>query len=224
MKPLAADREVRERVRHILDSPSLNVSREEIREMAEQVIMSLRGDMSISHIQIYQELSGLAKFIESARNEIITIRPNDIGTTHIPNATDELGAIVGATEEATGSILDACENIEKLMPSMSPDIAAKVLISITRIYEACNFQDLTGQRISKVVNTLQIIDKRVAELLSAFSDKDFAGIQAVQPMQAGPKAAGSPASRTDSDLLHGPQLPEEAKRQAEIDAILASFN
>ena len=224
MKPLAAEREVKERVRHILDAPHLNISRDEIREMAEKVITSLRGDMSIAHIQLYEELSGLAKFIETARQEISLIQPTDIGNTHIPNATDELGAIVGATEEATGIILDSCEKIEKLMPTMDEKTAESVLTSVTKIYEACNFQDLTGQRISKVVHTLDIIDKRVGDLLAAFSDKDFKFVLADTKTKKENAAGKSPAQMSESDLLHGPQLPDEAKRQAEIDAILASFN
>ncbi|MCX8506837.1 MAG: protein phosphatase CheZ [Alphaproteobacteria bacterium] len=225
MKPLAAEREVKERVRHILDAPSLNVTRDEIREMAEKVIASLRGDMSVAHIQLYDELSGLAKFIETARREISLIQPTDISKTHIPNATDELGAIVGATEEATGTILDSCEKIEKLAPNMSDETAQKMLALVTKIYEACNFQDLTGQRISKVVHTLDIIDKRVADLLAAFSDKDNKFVLADTKPKAENKPSNiAPAQMSESDLLHGPQLPEEAKRQAEIDAILASFN
>ena len=224
MKPLAAEREVKEKVRHILDAPSLNVSRDEIREMAENVIASLRGDVSVAHIQLYEELSSLAKFIENARHEITSIQPTDIANTHIPSATVELGAIVGATEEATGIILDSCEKIEKLMPTMTPDAAENVLASVTKIYEACNFQDLTGQRISKVVHTLDIIDKRVGDLLAAFSDKDFKFVLADTKSKAENAQGTSPAKMSESDLLHGPQLPDEAKRQAEIDAILASFN
>lgn len=235
MKPLAADHEVRERVRHILDAPNLGISREEIQQMAEQIIVSLHGDLTLSHIQLHHELSALAKFIEDARREVNSIRPSDIADTHIPNATDELGAIVGATEEATSTILDSCEKIEKLGEKMPKEVATEVLGSITRIYEACNFQDLTGQRIRKVVNTLEIIDKKVNDLIAAFSDKDFSFTKPVTdtaPGSPGSQGSGAPPPKTetppskmaDSDLLHGPQLPEEAKRQAEIDAILASFN
>ena len=46
--------------------------------------------------------------------------------------------------------------------------------TIMRIYEACNFQDLTGQRINKVVRALSFIEERVESMLSVWHKADLA--------------------------------------------------
>ncbi len=91
----------------------------------------------------------------------------------------------------------------------------------TEVYEACGFQDITGQRISKVVGALQAIDRKVARILAAFGDRrtDATG----HPGRLAELSADlSPDRRPDlpADLLAGPQLPELAMDQGDIDRLL----
>ncbi|HVM82145.1 MAG TPA: protein phosphatase CheZ [Stellaceae bacterium] len=182
----------------------------DIAAVVEAVMKSLAGDVSLAEFQLYHELEHLADYIQSAKREIAAIRPDDIRSRDIPMATDELDAVVDATAEATGAILDAAETLERMADAM-PE-GDKVREIATRIYEACNFQDVTGQRITKVVRTLKHIEQKIDALLSAFGD--------------GFKGASEPAEEAlppgdERRLLHGPQLPEEANKQDEIDAIFA---
>jgi chemotaxis protein CheZ len=85
---------------------------------------------------------------------------------------------------------------------------------VTRIYEACNFQDITGQRISKVVATLKTIETRLVSLAAAVGHGGGAAAKAGKP---GPQDGAKPS---DADLLNGPQLPQNAKKQDEVDALL----
>jgi chemotaxis protein CheZ len=202
-----------------LQSRGEQVSPAEITAIVETVMARLAGDLTAQDLKVYAELEALARFIQTARTEIAAVRPQDIGTQDIPLATDELDAVVGATEEATGTILDAAEALSSLTASLPPEAAAQITAAVTRIYEACNFQDITGQRISKVVKTLKHIEDRVSTMLSAFGD-DKQGERPGAP--AAPQKPSGPVS--ESDLLHGPQLPDDAKKQAEIDAILARFD
>ena len=219
MKPLEVKEEIREKVRGIKSQGDHMPPRGDIQQIAEQVISSLRGDITVGHMQIYEELAKMAEFISRARAEIAHVKPNEIPNTHIPNATDQLEAVVGATESATGVILDACEMITELKPQLPQESQAQLEKCVTSIYEACNFQDVTGQRISKVVKTLQLIDERVKLLLKSFGDvEDVSSESDTKNNPSGPKKP------TETELLYGPQMPEEAKRQAEIDAILASFD
>jgi chemotaxis protein CheZ len=185
-----------------------------VTEIVEAVVASLSGDMSVADLKLYHQLEQLARHIQSAKREIAAIRPHDI-TARIPAATDELDAVVGHTAEATGVILDAAETIEKLAPSMSGDAAAAAANAVNRIYEACGFQDITGQRITKVVKTLKYIEEKIDAMLAAFGDS-IADAPAPEP----------PAEPEDENtrLMHGPQLPQEANKQAEIDAIMAEFD
>lgn len=196
----------------------------EVVAIVEQMLSNLRGDLSPGAMQLYGELEDLAHFIRDARKELAEIRPEDIRDHHIPSATDELDAVIGATEEATGRILDACEVFSELSGKLPDEDAERTMAAVTDIYEACNFQDITGQRITKVVGTLKHIEDKIEQLLEAFG----AGVSAAKsaaakqpPANAKPEPAGD---RPDADLLNGPQLPSNANSQEDIDAILASFD
>lgn len=182
-----------------------------VAEVVEAVVASLSGDMSVADLKLYHELEQLARYIQSAKREIAAIRPHDI-TARIPAATDELDAVVGHTAEATGAILDAAETVEKLASTMPGEAGAAAANAVTRIYEACNFQDVTGQRITKVVKTLKYIEEKIDAMLATFGD----GISDAPPPEE--------PQDENTRLMHGPQLPQEANKQAEIDAILAEFD
>lgn len=93
---------------------------------------------------------------------------------------------------------------------------------MTRIYEACSFQDITGQRNSKVVAILRNIEERVDGILQAFGEElGQQSIAKVAPMAPASARAGKP-ERADAHLLKGPQMPDKANKQSDIDAILAS--
>lgn len=175
----------------------------------------LSGDVTLTDFQIYHELQKLADYIQTAKREIAELRPDDIREHHIPMATDELDAIVEATAEATGSILDAAESIEKIADGMSGDLGDEVRGIVTRIYEASNFQDVTGQRITKVVRTLKHIERTIDGLLAVFGDEIT--------KSARPNPADVTPSDDEKRLLQGPQLPAEANKQDDIDAIFAEL-
>lgn len=200
-----------------LQAQSRSPTREDIVEVVEQMMGSLQGDLSEVNLKIYSELEGLAKYILTAKREIAALRPDEITSEHLPKATDELDAIVGSTEEATNTILHAMEVMGNLTEQMTPEVADQVNEVVTQVYEACNFQDVTGQRITKVVKALKHIEDKVEGLVAAFGD-EIAKYREAHPAPEAPKVV------TDKDLLNGPQLPDEASKQAEIDALLASFD
>jgi chemotaxis protein CheZ len=189
-----------------------SVSREEITHAVEEVISSLTGAMSMSDIKLYRELEDLARFIQSAKREIAALRPHDIQDEHIPMATDELDAVITATAQATGEILDRAEALGKLAATLPPEAAAEITDAVTRIFEASNFQDITGQRITKVVKALKYIETKIDSLVATFGTRE---------LEVSPAPVEEPQG--DAKLLHGPQMPTIANSQAEIDAILAEL-
>ncbi len=74
----------------------------------------------------------------------------------------ELEAVTSGTAQATQKILAAAEEIDQLADNLSAalkgkieqDLAQDISDSVLRIFEACNFQDLIGQRVAKVMKTL----------------------------------------------------------------------
>src|SRR2546421_3548641 len=77
------------------------------------------------------------------------------------------------------------------------------------IFEACSFQDITGQRIAKVVETLQHIEERVSRFADVVQAKDISGFLTAQERER--------AARKEKFLLHGPQLAGNGVDQAKVD-------
>lgn len=191
----------------------------EVAVVVESLMGSLHGDLTPQDLRVYGELERLARYIYQAKKEISEIRPEDISQEHIPTASDELDAIGSHLEEATGTILDACEELETLGEDLESDPADRLSTVVTNIYEACNFQDLTGQRISKIVSMLQNIEKRIELLLRAFGHAP--GAAGVAPKI---KDELKDQRNEDEKLLNGPQVPQNANSQADIDALFGSFD
>jgi chemotaxis protein CheZ len=194
-------------------------TKDEIQEVVTEMLTSMEGDLSEMNLKLYAEVESLARYIVTAKSEIAALRPDEIMSDHIPNATDELDAIVGSTEEATNGILQAMESLEALTGEMDPAMAEKVTEAVTLVYESCNFQDITGQRITKVVKALKHIESKVDALVGAFGD-EISKYKAAHPQAD--KAAEDKTS--DAALLNGPQLAANAGKQDDIDALLASFD
>ena len=183
-----------------------------VREIVQSVFATLHGDLSSREAALLAEVEELGRTISAAKAEIAALRVDDITASHIPSATDELDAIVAHTAAATNAILENCEILDALGGELTGAAAERLAEATTRIYEACSFQDITGQRIGKVVGTLKAIEGKVAHIVETFGDPD-----------AVPLAGPALAETGEQALLNGPQLPMSAMDQSEIDRLLASF-
>ena len=177
------------------------------------VLSTMREHLAGGELALLTEVEELAVTVRNARAEIAALGADDITASHIPSATDELDAIVVHTATATNGILACCEELDDLSKQIGPDSAEILQSALTKIYEACSFQDITGQRISKVVTTLKAIEVKVAGIMDVFAPN---GLPQDAMRGSGPDL---PAS-----LLNGPQMPAAAMDQSAIDALLASFD
>lgn len=189
---------------------------------AKAVARHIAAEIERGQATLLGEIGSLADYIREARAELAHLRAEELGSEKIRMATDELDAVVTATEDATGSIMDACETIENLasenLTSDPQSVPRDAIINeVTRIYEACSFQDITGQRISKVVSTLKHIEMRVEEMLQTFDCSPHGYSQQGQVTKRSGEADSTDA---DSDLLNGPQMPGQGVDQDEIDRLL----
>lgn len=188
-----------------------------VRNLVDKHMQSAEENFSAASMKMFSEVEEVAEFITAAKAEIASLRPDEITSEHLPTATDELEAIVGATEAATNTILESMEQLEDLAGTVDEKVAEKINDSVTQVYEACSFQDITGQRIGKVVNALQHVENKVSGLLEAFGDQfQAAGIDAPKT----PKRADGKTERPDEDLCNGPQLPGNEISQDDIDALM----
>lgn len=138
--------------------------RERIEQAVRSVLASMGGDITTNEVVLLAELEALGRTIAQAKAEIAALRVEEIEDQHIPVATDELDAVLEHTAAATNEILDTCEVLERLVPELPAAPAARIGEAVTRIYEACSFQDITGQRIAKVVAALKEIEGRVQKI------------------------------------------------------------
>jgi chemotaxis protein CheZ len=212
---LASDPRFEERLAFVRSSEPPTVDPALLETMVKSVVSSLSGDISLVDLQLYREVQALADYIQTVRREIAGLRPSEISVQHIPMATDELDAVVTATADATGIILGAMEEVERLAAELPAETTAPLGAIVVKVYEACSFQDITGQRITKVVKALRHIESKIDALLTVFG-ADHPSDTALAPDTA--------AADAQASLLNGPQLPEAANSQADIDALMASFD
>ena len=186
-----------------------NVTFHDIISLAEVAAQSLQGFFQAMDAKVYRELREIAGYIETMRHEIGALQVNDLKNSRIPAAGEELGAIVQATEAATNTIMECAEAV--MGADASDPVAYKALVDekMMVIFEACSFQDITGQRIAKVVETLQHIEERVSRFADVMQAKDIDGFLT--------KSERERAERREKFLLHGPQLAGGGVDQAKVD-------
>jgi chemotaxis protein CheZ len=220
MPSKAVDRDLEQRLNEIRESTGGTVRVDQIGEIVQSLLDSLKGDLTAADLRIYQELEGLATYIRAAKAEIAQLRPQEIKEHFISTASDELDAIVEATESATNDILDAVEGIESVAAEAPEEIGGKLSELTTRIYEACNFQDITGQRITKVVRALKHIEEKVESLVRALGGEQAGAAKA----DDGKPAFFTHGGEDEQELLNGPQASGKANKQDDIDALFSSFD
>lgn len=121
----------------IRESRGEAVKIEDIGEVVQSMLASLRGDVTAADIELYSELESLADYIRSAKEEIASLRPDQVKEEHLRTASDELDAIVQATADATNAIMDATEAVEAVMDDVEPEVQTALSTATTNIYEAC---------------------------------------------------------------------------------------
>ena len=162
---------------------------------------NLRGKVD----SLYQEVWGLARDIVQARAQIAELRPGALKRDNLPRAIEEMHEIVRTTEDASNAIMESAEAITNAMPAdMDEEYRQIVQNSCQSIFESCAFQDLTGQRIGKVMTTLQLIDQHLEGL------QEMLGAEFEDPEAAAP-------AEEEVDLLAGPALEGEGNSQDDID-------
>ncbi|WP_434613836.1 protein phosphatase CheZ [Azospirillum sp. B2RO_4] len=202
---------------------SLGAATEEVRAMLQEFRDSWnRQNEAVEagkHVGVLRrELMEMAASIEQARREVAALRPPDGSGDKILSATNELDAIVISTERASFEILNAAERLMDLAGKLrssgaDPAMCGEIDTQVNDIFTACSFQDLTGQRTSKVVNALRYIEQRVMAMISIWGEDGLAGI-IVKEEQTD--------SRPDAHLLNGPQLDGHGVSQADVDSMFDS--
>ena len=197
----------------------LPIALPDVAAVTEVLMRSLESYFKSIDLTLYKECQDLADYIEDARVEISSLSPEHEDTAGIPRAGKELDAIVEATESATDTIMQAAEDLMSFDSDNFDDYKEHVNTEVMKIFEACSFQDITGQRISKVVGTLNQVEDRVEKLISIL------GITSNETVNPDARPILDPQSEDfdDEDLLSGPALAGEGIDQGEVDSLMDDF-
>lgn len=162
----------------------------------------------MTETQAAEDRQALLHYVIAARRAIADLRPNAMCARHLPAAMGEIGMIVETTETAADRIMTEIDAIMG-MPEEAPyDLYRNAVEArCLSIIEACAFQDLTGQRMAKIVETLMTLEDRLGALTAVLGD-------------AGEEEAPE-ARQADDVLLNGPVMPGEGVDQDEIDKLFS---
>jgi len=166
------------------------------------------------------EVRALSRSIHDTKREIKALGMNEEDKFSV--VTSELDEIVNATERATETILNSAEKIDDLAQQLrqhSPDqfvtqLTDEMLENTIAMFEACNFQDLCGQRTTKVVNTLKFIEERVEKMMEIWGEDTFDTVDHPEEVK---QAEFDRAP--EGEELHGPAEHGGGISQADIDAL-----
>jgi len=166
------------------------------------------------------ELDLIHDAISRTKREIAVLHGKSFDGQEMAKVNGELGAVVGGTEHATQQILEAAEAIDQASSALSkvnsPEqqkiLSEEIQERVISIFEACNFQDLTGQRITKVMATMRFIEQHINAMMEIWG-----GVDAI-------RAHAPPIVDTregDAKLLNGPKLDGDVGHasQDDIDAL-----
>jgi chemotaxis protein CheZ len=170
--------------------------------------------------KLKNELDIIYAAIKRTKQEIATLHVTGFRGPEMARVTNELGAVVGGTEKATQSILTVAEEIDQMANTLAAalksehekGLAQDIQDRVIKIFEACNFQDLTGQRITKVVATMKFIEKHIVRMIEIWGGIEWLA-------EFAPEAITERES--DAHLLNGPKLDDDPGHasQNDIDAL-----
>ena len=169
-------------------------------------------------INFKKELDQIYEAIAKTKTEIASLNGAGLNLGN-SSPQDELDAVVLGTESATNQILTAVEQVESDATALADTLvgdealkAVNIQEKVLSIYEACNFQDITGQRITKVVEALRFVSERTDRMIEIWGGMDsFDGVDA-EPLDT---------REGDDRLKNGPSLEtdDDVASQDDIDAL-----
>lgn len=167
----------------------------------------------ISNNKVLEALSDIENSILQTRREISTSQgDNNVSNSYLPKAIDELDAVLETTDKAAHQILRAAEKIESLASWTDSSTAHELSQAVTKIYEACNFQDIAGQRIGKVIRSFHDIELKIQAMIEDLGGTSCLSGENIQQMFENDIV-------DNKSLLIGPQRAGSGKSQNEIDDI-----
>ncbi|MFC1513357.1 protein phosphatase CheZ [Thermodesulfobacteriota bacterium] len=185
----------------------------------QNLVMEMKGGIG----DVYHSIADFKKDLGQMSSQA------DSAETLIGDASDQLEEIVKTTESATNRIMDIVETFQDLLTEMSAAAEAmpaagegsllqghirRMQADTMEIMTACSFQDITGQRVRKVVDLIRGIEKRILEMMVS------SGVKIKEKREGKDEFQIADDAHKAVDLLQG---PDSSVGQENVDDLLASL-
>jgi chemotaxis protein CheZ len=167
-----------------------------------------------------RDIEMVNRAIDGSKRELAALQGAPGDESRIARARHELASAIAGMEKATQTILKAAETIDEsaralhatLQNDYNRGLSQDIVDQIVRIYEACNFQDLSGQHIGKAADTLKSIEGHVARMTDIWGNIKAGDMQAKpdhrplgRALANGPKLEGDRGhvDQNDIDTMFG---------------------
>ena len=148
--------------------------------------------------ELHLQVAELSAAIQLTRQEIKELGSQQAHDGGFVPAADEIDDIFQHTEQAVSDILRAAEAMQASAwaareDGTDTDICDRLDKCAIEIYTACTFQELTGQRIAKLISLLSFTETRVQTMLQHWQENNVPESQA----DSVPEAMRTEASQDD---------------------------
>lgn len=118
--------------------------------------------------EVRADVAGSVELQDMASTEVLGKIGDLLGQVTAHPSLDDVGgpgqeieAVIRLNAEAANRIMDSAERISECIDSdgVPGEVRFAILDQVTAIFEACGFQDLTGQRIQRALKTLRSIEE-----------------------------------------------------------------
>jgi chemotaxis protein CheZ len=196
---------------------------------------AMRANDPVADVQRFRgDVLEMARRIADTRNQLVAMRAEESTDSPIGRAAGELEHIVQATESATSNILGAAEEIQEIAWTLreggfAVETCEAIDARATNIYLACSFQDITAQRIRKVIDAMAFLEDRITQMIDiwGFSAEEMARDAAPAMPLAGPSDDGMQQDEVDLAMVgavRAERQPDMFEAPALIDGEFASLS
>ncbi|MCA1932203.1 MAG: protein phosphatase CheZ, partial [Calditerrivibrio sp.] len=160
----------------------------EIRELAKKIIKGEERDISID---VKGELGEIIRLIKSTKEKVDSLEPGlELSSQNVPNVTKTLEYVNSTTEEATANLIQYCDDLTSIYSELSEhfrevekyiengnkemtldkigmidSLVSKAEEIGFNILQALEFQDITEQKINRVIKNVEEIGARLGAIL-----------------------------------------------------------
>ena len=166
---------------------------EELRRFTDRRIAELSAEVHATVLMVDYSETNLSGQLGRITEQIASVVAMPAAAAR--NSGLELEAVVQATEAAANQIMEAAEAIGDWLRDGSRDVDSLEAVAekLNAIFEACTFQDVTGQRVRRAIQRLQQVETMLTDLMPP----------GMEPEAMPPTAVDADLAQDDIDSMFG---------------------